>query len=70
MPMLPRIPLAKGDRWMEVSEIAALLGVDPETVNRLCRAGAIPSTKPTGKRRYVKKSDFNKYLESRGVQPV
>lgn len=70
MPTLPAIPLAKGDRWMDVSEVASLFGVDPETVHRWARDQVLKSFKPTPKRRVFKKTDVNVLLSEKGLPTI
>ena len=66
MPVMPQIPLPRGDRWMTSKEVADLFGVDTETINRWCREQKLKGYSPT-KRRFFRKNDVNALLTSKGL---
>ncbi|MBP3954953.1 helix-turn-helix domain-containing protein [Gemmata sp. G18] len=70
MPRLPLIPLPKGDRWMDIREVAALFGVTRQTIHRWSDEGEITAYKPTKKMTYYRKIDLNKLLTSRNLPNI
>ena len=67
MPTMPKIPLEKGDRWMEATEVAELFGVSPETVNRWAREGLLTGYRPSKRSQFFKKSNVNQLLKKRNL---
>ncbi len=70
MPVLPKIPLPKGDRWMLPAEVGELLGISRATLNRWVREGDLKAYMPDKKSNVYKKSDVNKLLESKGLPTI
>jgi len=66
VPTLPMIPLPRNDRWMDAKEVAALFGVDRETVHRWGREKKLKGYQPA-KKKFFKKSDVNKLLKTKGL---
>jgi predicted site-specific integrase-resolvase len=69
MPVLPKIPLPKGDRWMHPKEVAKVFGVSVACVNLWAREGTLPVYKPS-KNNVFKLSDVNKLLKARDLPTI
>ena len=70
MPVLPKVPLPKGDRWMLADEVGALFGVSRATLNRWVREGRLRAYQPCERGWCYKKSDVNKLLAAKGMPTI
>ena len=70
MPVLPMVPLPKGDRWMMAMEVQKLFGVSRATLNRWVREKRLRAYQPSERGWCYKKSDVNKLLEAKGMPTI
>ena len=55
---LERLINQQGKRVLNTEEAAQFLGISEDRIRRMCAAGVIPYSKPSGKRLYFKREDL------------
>ena len=58
-------------KYLTVEQVAAFIGVCPETVRRMCRDGLLHYYRPNGSRRYrFKQADIESYMDAGSVKSI
>jgi excisionase family DNA binding protein len=59
---------AYNEGYLSTAEVAAILRFKPRTIRAMCATGELPAIQVRGEYR-IKRSDLEKWLESRKINP-